>query len=182
MKTTNELVVTINDNEPTIVAEFRAAVALMAANGWDAAMVLPRKTEVEDDATCWLLEDCETGNKVQVETCSNEEAEQALARLSEDDRVEPMTAAQIASQVIAELKGARQDVVADYKAGQRDFVFVEETTSWLAEQAGYEGDELETMYLTAAGVVFDWLRDDHGVKAPEWYTDNDWSDWPKCSR
>lgn len=67
-----------------------------------------------------------------------------------------MSSKRAAQLVIDSLRGPRADVLQGYKAGQRDFVFVEESLSHLRT-----GD-----YDTALALVFGWLRDVHGVQRP----------------
>ncbi|MES2341702.1 MAG: hypothetical protein V4597_08490 [Pseudomonadota bacterium] len=73
----------------------------------------------------------------------------------------------IADEIVSELTCLRPDVVEGYKSDdpcRQDFVFVEEGVSAALEPLG-----LGIEHVAVCGLVFAWLKAEHGVEPPAWY-------------
>lgn len=84
-------------------------------------------------------------------------------------------AAAVAALIIADLAGPRRDVLRDLCAKRYvDFVFVEEGAD--CELRERYGAEDRATYAACCGMVFLWLRREHGVEPPAWYAREDAAD------
>lgn len=101
---------------------------------------------------------CEGGVEGETGRCLAHQSDESIAAVRKA----------VADEIISELTYLRPDVVDGYKAAEdpssRDFVFVEEGVS-----AALEALDLGIEHVQTCGLVFGWLKSEHGVEAPAWW-------------